>query len=112
MKASSSGYRWVKPFFVVQFRPANGTDQPRIGYTVTKKQGNAVVRNRIKRRLREMVRLHLAEMLRPGCDYVFIGRTASLNTPFAKVELELRGAIVRLHKNYDRDQAKQQAGAS
>jgi len=77
-------------------RPAD-QGEPRIGFTVTKKCGGAVQRNRIKRRLREAVRL-AALHLRPGQDYVVIGRRAALGASFAAIQDELRTALGRVHE--------------
>ena len=55
----------------------------RFGFTVSKKVGNAVERNRVRRRLREIVRLSAANRLRTGHDYVLVGRRAALDLPFA-----------------------------
>ena len=66
-------------------------DGPRFGFTVTKKIGNAVVRNRIRRRLREAIRLAGPDVAQAGCDYVLIGRREALAAPFP----ELRGEIDR-----------------
>ena len=62
---------------------------PRIGFTVTKKVGNAVVRNRIRRRLKEAVRVHAAGDMAPGSDYVIVGREDILAAPFAEIAAEL-----------------------
>jgi ribonuclease P protein component len=62
---------------------------PRVGFTVTKKVGNAVVRNRIRRRLREAVRVHAAGDMAPGSDYVIVGREEMLAAPFAEIKSEL-----------------------
>lgn len=62
---------------------------PRVGYTVTKKVGNAVVRNRIRRRLKEAVRTHGADDMVPGNDYVIVGRDDALAAPFALLKAEL-----------------------
>ena len=62
---------------------------PRVGYTVTKKVGNAVVRNRIRRRLREAVRTHAADDMAPGNDYVIVGREDVLTIPFGQLKAEL-----------------------
>ena len=55
----------------------------RIGFTVTKKVGNAVVRNRIRRRLREVVRLNATSCVQPNHDYVLIAREAALHSAFS-----------------------------
>jgi len=55
----------------------------RIGYTVTKKTGNAVVRNRIRRRLREVVRINAISCVQANHDYVLIAREAALHSPFS-----------------------------
>lgn len=79
-------------------KPA-GTGEPRparFGFTVTKKIGNAVVRNRIRRRLREAVRLAGAMAAEPGTDYVLIGRTAALTLPFDRLIADLTSGIAAL----------------
>jgi ribonuclease P protein component len=67
---------------VVQARNREDEGEPRIGFTVTKKLGNAVMRNRIKRRLREAVRTASGLDLKRGHDYVFIGRAATAAREF------------------------------
>lgn len=69
----------------------------RFGFTATKKLGNAVVRNRIRRRLREAVRLVAPEQARAGCDYVLIAREAAATRPFAALEKDLVAAFAALH---------------
>ena len=71
---------------------------PRVGFTATKKLGNAVIRNRIKRRLREIARLKLGAWRIAGHDYVLIGRGQSLDRPFADLEKDLNSALKRLHR--------------
>jgi ribonuclease P protein component len=61
----------------------------RVGFTVTKKVGNAVVRNRIRRRLREAVRVYAAGDMQPGKDYVIVGREEVLAAPFSVIKTEL-----------------------
>jgi ribonuclease P protein component len=62
---------------------------PRYGITVTRKVGNAVVRNRIRRRLREAVRVHAADDMAAGTDYVIVARQDALTAPFAALSAEL-----------------------
>lgn len=69
---------------------------PGVGYTVTKKTGNAPERSRIKRRLREAVRL-VSDRMVPGHDYVLIGRRESLTEPFDALTRELGKALQRIH---------------
>ena len=64
-------------------------DAPRVGFTVTKKVGNAAVRNRIRRRLREAVRVHAACDMQCGRDYVIVGREELLAASFAEIKSEL-----------------------
>lgn len=70
----------------------------RVGFTCSKKVGNAVARNRAKRRLREVARIVLPEMGRDGWDYVLVGRkelTASL--PFETLVADMRRAMKKVH---------------
>ena len=71
-----------------------GDDLPaRYGLTVTKKTGGAVTRNRIRRRLREAMRVHAADDMAPGSDYVIVGRREALDAPFAELKAELSRRI-------------------
>jgi len=72
-----------------------GNEQPpaRIGYTVSKKNGNAVKRNRIKRRLREAVRLHVGALLEAGTDYVIVARPELVNLPFSLLIEALKSRV-------------------
>ena len=70
----------------------------RVGFTCSKKVGNAVARNRAKRRLREVARLVLPEHGRPGWDYVLIGRHGATATrPFEMLQGDLIYALRKLH---------------
>lgn len=75
---------------------------PRVGYTVSKKNGNSVQRNRIKRRLREAVRLHAARDMRPFHDYVIISKPDVLTKGFAALCDDLARTIGRAHAREDR----------
>lgn len=67
------------------------------GFTATKKLGNAVVRNRVKRRLREAVRLIAPQKAHTGYDYVLIGRKSTLKRPFMSLLHDLTIAFDRVH---------------
>ena len=67
-----------------------------VGFTVTKKVGNAPQRNRIRRRLREAVNAE-ALALKPFHDYVLVGRREALSVPFAVLGADLRALLARVH---------------
>ena len=71
--------------YLVIYCRKNGGNENRIGYTVSKKLGHAVVRNRVRRRLREIYRLHETEFL-PGRDLVVVARSRAVGAPYAKLE--------------------------
>ena len=95
--AAAKGVYQPMPAFVVQAAARNDKEPARIGFTCTKKLGNAVTRNRIKRRLREAVRLSLPNVVKPGFDYVIIGRAPAENRPFQVLQSDLISAAARLH---------------
>jgi len=73
-----------------------GEELPGVGFTVTKKVGNAPARNRMKRRLRAAAAA-CADDFRPGHDYVLLARREALSRPFAKMITDLSGLIARVH---------------
>ncbi len=83
--------------FVLQARDRRDERPARIGFTVSKKVGNAIERNRVRRRLREAVRLSDGARMRAGYDYVLIGRRAALAFAFDRMQQELEGALQRVH---------------
>jgi len=90
------GRKWAAPGLVLQM--AQGTPhEVRAGFTVTKRIGNAVVRNRVKRRLREVARAVLPLYALLGSDYVLVGREATLTRPFAVLVDDLKQALRKVH---------------
>jgi ribonuclease P protein component len=85
------------PGLVLQALNRQDKALPRLGFTCSKKIGNAVTRNRAKRRLREAARLVLCETAQNGFDYVLIGRMATARRDFADLQKDLASALKRLH---------------
>jgi ribonuclease P protein component len=79
--------------FLVEVLDRGDAGPPRVGLTVTKKVGNAVERNRIRRRLKEVLRVHAAGDMAPGIDYVIVGRREVLDAPFGVLKAELSRRI-------------------
>ena len=69
---------------------------PRVGFTVTKKVGNAVVRNRVRRRMREAVRVVSPELFQNGHDYVLVGRKEALSIEFNTLCADIESTLERL----------------
>lgn len=79
--------------FLIEVFDRKDGGAPRVGFTVTSKVGNAVVRNRIRRRLKEAVRIHAADDMAAGNDYVIVGRRDILTVPFGQLATELSRRI-------------------
>ena len=92
--AANRGLRVARPGFVLLARP-NDAGTMRFGITVTKKIGNAVVRNRMKRRFRALIRDMLPTQGLPGHDHVLIGREGGVERDFALLRTELQAALAR-----------------
>lgn len=99
--AAASGIKVPAAAFVLQARKRRDGGPARFGFTVSKKVGNAVERNRVRRRLRAIVRLSAASWLRTGHDYVLIGRRAALNLPFARMAQDFEGALRQAHTRHN-----------
>ena len=111
LQVAESQRRWVTPGFVLQLnvRAAVGSatrddqvrDTPRVGFTVTKRVGNAVVRNRVKRRLRAAAAKIVPSCASAGNDYVLIGRKQALERPFQSLMSDLKWALRKLDERAD-----------
>jgi ribonuclease P protein component len=96
----AQAFRQGTPSFLLQarYRGPDETSGARVGFTCSKKVGNAVARNRAKRRLREVARLVLSDAGRDGWDYVLVGRAeVTANHPFTAMQDDLRRALTRVH---------------
>jgi ribonuclease P protein component len=118
--AAQAGARAPANAFVLQGLRRGETGQDtgqdngpvRVGFTVSKQVGNAVQRNRVKRRLREMVRLKPETAFSPGHDYVLIGRRTALALPFGDMARELDGALRRIATGAGNKSPLHKAGSS
>jgi ribonuclease P protein component len=95
--AAAAGGKAPFAAFVLQARKRREGGPVRIGFTVSSKVGNAVERNRIRRRLREIVRLAPVTRMQPGHDYVLVGRRAALGAPFERMAEDFERALRRVH---------------
>lgn len=91
----------VTPFLVLYCRP-NGQSCNRLGVTVSTKLGGAVVRNRARRRLREVYRLAQPEM-KQGYDVVLVARARAVNGPYSRLTAAFRRACVQLELMKERE---------
>lgn len=96
--AAAAGVKAPRAAFVLQSRERGDEEPPRVGFTVTKKIGTAVERNRVRRRLRDVVRRSAAERLRAGRDYVLVARRAALEEPFDRLMRDFLGALAHVHR--------------
>ena len=92
--AANRGLRVARSGFVLLAHPNQGQGK-RFGITVTKKVGNAVIRNRMKRRFRELLRAALPERGLADHDHILIGRDGGIERDFAKMAAELDEALTR-----------------
>jgi ribonuclease P protein component len=95
LRAAAEGRKVATAGLVLQALSRGDNAPTRLGFTVTKKIGNAVVRNRSRRRLKEAARLVLAVHAPVGVDLVLIGREATLRRRFADLQNDLRRALAR-----------------
>ena len=114
--AVANGARVNSTAFTLQSRSRDDLGPIRVGFTVTKKNGNAPERNRIRRRLREVVRrLDVGPdfmAMRPQHDYVLVGRRAALTCDFSTMLEDLRSALQRLERQGPKRNARERPGST
>ncbi len=104
LRVQHAGKKWVSKSLILQVAGNETSDEIRFGLTVTKKvDKRAVVRNRIRRRLRalacDVLPLHAAD----GRDYVLIGRRETLDKPYDEMVKDLKWCLKRLESRKDKD---------
>lgn len=103
LRVAAGRRKWAAPGLVLQVMrradgaaPAMSGDGPRVGFTVSRKVGGAVERNRVRRRLRSAVERVFEDHAQPGIDYVVIGRRQALGRAFPDLVADLEKAMRRL----------------
>ena len=108
LRVAKARRKWAAPGLVLQAREAEGgpsANEPavRVGFTVSRKVGNAVARNRARRRLRAAAERVMPVHAMRGYDFVLIGRAATLERPFAALVADLETALRRLRAYRETD---------
>ncbi|MFM7335013.1 MAG: ribonuclease P protein component [Tabrizicola sp.] len=99
LKAASARRQGTSGFLLQARDRADGSTEVRVGFTASKKIGNAVLRNRAKRRLRALAREVLAPEARAGWDYVLVARPeATVTRPYPDLCADLRHALATVHR--------------
>ena len=91
------GSRIPTTSFVLQALDRGDGGPIRVGFTISRKVGTAVERNRVRRRLKDVVRLAIRAGLPRGHDYVLVGRRAALSAAFPDLAADYDRAITRIH---------------
>lgn len=95
-RIARTGKKWVAPAFIMQIVKTTEGQAFRLGLTASRKVGNAVIRNRAKRRLREMVRIVLKDKALAGLEIVLIAKTAAADYDFVRMTEDFKKGIEKL----------------
>lgn len=96
LRVAAAQRKWAAPGLILQTAEREGGGEPRVGFTVSRRVGSAVRRNRARRRLRAAADRVLPGCARRGRDYVIIGRAATPERPFADLLADLEQALRRV----------------
>ena len=103
LHVAGTGRKWVAPGLILQVCPLEENDSSsdqtvnvRVGFTVSRKVGGAVARNRARRRLRQVAERVMPNQAAGSCDYVLIGRRTTIKRPFEDLVADLETALVQL----------------
>ncbi len=109
LRVAATRQRWVTPGLILQagrrkeLEEQTGDEaQARVGFTVSRRVGNAVRRNRARRRLRAVVERVMPDLAESGYDYVIVGRANTVTRPFPALETDLRTALEHLQKRREK----------
>ena len=105
--AANNGRKFVAKGMIVQVIQNKYPEKKRVGFTTTKKLGCAVVRNRVRRRLREICRLMFTGVP-VGYDYVFIGRQATIDRPFDMLQKDAKYIVAQIMQMMAEKEKKEQ----
>ena len=100
LRVAATQRNWIAPGLILQVRQRNGegadTQDARVGFTVSRKVGNSVERNRVRRRLKSVATMMMTKHAQVGMDFVIIGRKNTLRRPFADLVSDLTVALKKL----------------
>ena len=102
LSVAAAERKWVTSSFVLQMRVLENCDDPvAVGFTTSRKVGNAVARNKARRRLKEAARIVFTDKTFNGHQFIFIARTAAVDYPFDKMQDDMRWASKKLMQGAD-----------
>jgi ribonuclease P protein component len=100
LRVAATGRKWVAPGLILQVRKRSikeaNTNDARIGFTVSRKVGNSVKRNRVRRRLKAVAAVIMSKHAQGGTDFVVIGRKNTLKRSFAALIADMTMALKKL----------------